>query len=183
MKYRCWHCKEVFADDVSARAHFGPTVYSSPACQMGDAELRELEAQLASYRAEDTNLHREMHAAAGEAQVRILRAEEEGYERGLRVSVAAVQACVEVFDIMKDVQTLGSIDCDRVRYILDRALKGPKVQMAKLSVPHDGCGYIEQAPPSLVKTGMEGRVDCGDCPFTIGCAWGCCARRHEGLQP
>lgn len=86
--WTCFHCGETFPGDLAgsrkAREHFGPTPDRDPSCTISARKLRLLEDQLARYRSEDTDLHREIarlrsdHAAA-------LRAEEEkGYARGLR---------------------------------------------------------------------------------------------------
>jgi hypothetical protein len=83
VKWRCFHCDEVFTDRASAALHFGPRIYSDPACAVDAAKLRDLELQLDAYRQEDTDLHRAMHAMQSAHQVALRREEEKGYARGL----------------------------------------------------------------------------------------------------
>lgn len=84
MTWRCFHCEEVFTTSEAAADHFGPRIYSDPACTIDAARLRELEAELARYREEDTDLHRALHAKDCERNTAVMRAEEQGYARGLR---------------------------------------------------------------------------------------------------
>lgn len=83
MMWQCFHCDEVFTDRAAAAAHFGPSIYSDPACAIDAHRLRELEAELARYREEDTDLHRELYGMQSKHQTELRRAEEEGYARGL----------------------------------------------------------------------------------------------------
>lgn len=86
--WRCFHCDEIFADAAEAALHFGPRIYSDPACHADAEHLRELERQLDRYREEDTDLHREIHALHSKHQTALMRAEEDGYARGLRDAMA-----------------------------------------------------------------------------------------------
>lgn len=91
--WRCFHCGEEFTLEQRrwAAQHFGSTPDASPACLMrlpGEYHLleyvRRAEQELAAYRAEDTDLHRAVHAMAAEHAVALRAAEEAGYARGLR---------------------------------------------------------------------------------------------------
>ena len=84
VSWRCFHCDEVFTDRASAAAHFGPSIWSDPACTVDASKLRELEAELARYREEDTDLHRALHAKDCKMTRAVQEAEEAGYARGLR---------------------------------------------------------------------------------------------------
>jgi hypothetical protein len=82
--YRCFHCDEIFTDAELARLHFGKTFLATPACQVDAAHLREMEAQLARYHDEDTDLHRQIARMEWDHQRALRRAEEDGYAKGLR---------------------------------------------------------------------------------------------------
>ena len=82
--WRCFHCDEVFTDRGSAVEHFGTSCTDNAACQISAKEIREMEKQLSRYRNEDTDLHRHLAHLQGEHQVALRRAEEAGYENGLR---------------------------------------------------------------------------------------------------
>ncbi len=60
--WRCFHCDEVFWCPSAAADHFGHSECSTAACQIDAMAVREMERQLASYRAEDTDLHRQIHS-------------------------------------------------------------------------------------------------------------------------
>lgn len=90
--WRCFHCDETFtrAQERWARQHFGPDVSSDPVCLMrvpGEhhllERLRRQEAELATYRAEDTDLHRAIHAMMADHRQELIREEERGYSKGL----------------------------------------------------------------------------------------------------
>lgn len=81
--WRCFHCNEVFYEESAARLHFGSSEMGDPACQVDAATLRSLEAELAGYREEDTELHRALAAKVSEMGLAVRRAEELGYARGL----------------------------------------------------------------------------------------------------
>lgn len=82
--WRCFHCEKVCKTPEAARLHFGPTIYSAPACKINEAGLRELERMLDEYREEDTDLHRQMARMQSEHQQALQREEEKGYARGLK---------------------------------------------------------------------------------------------------
>jgi hypothetical protein len=86
--WRCFHCDEVFTDWGHARNHFG---YSpddgAPTCRTTrgtDAEIYHLKRRLALYQEEDTDLHREIAKLQADRGPALMRAEEDGYAKGLR---------------------------------------------------------------------------------------------------
>ena len=82
--WRCFHCCEEFSDRESAAAHFGSYVSSYPICQVDAAKYREMEAEVESWRAENTPLQKEVHVLQARVVSAARKAEEEGYARGLR---------------------------------------------------------------------------------------------------
>lgn len=102
--WTCFHCGEHFpsgtlADQRRARDHFGADPGALAACQIKAGEergllmkLRRLELANERYRTEDSDKDREFHALRAQHVVALRRAEEEGYERGLRDG----QACIAV---------------------------------------------------------------------------------------
>jgi hypothetical protein len=95
--WRCFHCGETFtkAQRRWALQHFGADQGALPACQMrvpGEHHLleylRKAEAELDAYRQEDTELHRAIHAMASDHDRAIRRAEEDGYNKGLRDAIS-----------------------------------------------------------------------------------------------
>lgn len=99
-QWRCFHCDEVFTHERWAREHFGASQMQTAACQIKGSEghllaaLRKAEDQLASYRAEDNDLMRAYHGIQAEKVEAERRAEEKGYERGVR-DMKAQGLCVE----------------------------------------------------------------------------------------
>lgn len=85
--WRCFHCDEVFTDPRCAALHFGKALNSTPICQLDPARVREMERELAKYRAEDTELHREIARLQTQHAFELRTAEEKGYERGLKDSL------------------------------------------------------------------------------------------------
>jgi hypothetical protein len=101
--WRCFHCGEGFtkAQERWARQHFGRDETADPVCMMrvpGEhhllERLRRQEAELDGYRAEDTDLHRAIHAMSSDHRQALIREEERGYEKGLRdgMNVVAEQS-------------------------------------------------------------------------------------------
>jgi hypothetical protein len=82
-QWRCFHCDEVFTDVEKAREHFGTSLAQSPACTIDAAHVRELEAELARHRSEDTDLHRQIYGMQAAHRTDLMREEEKGYARGL----------------------------------------------------------------------------------------------------
>ena len=83
MTWRCFHCGEVCKTHEEGLLHFGADESALPACRIDAAHVRELEAQLLAYRAEDTDLHREIYAMRGNHARELVREEERGYAKGL----------------------------------------------------------------------------------------------------
>jgi hypothetical protein len=89
-RWRCFHCDEVFTSERWARDHFGADQGATPACQIKGHEghlityIRKLEDDLAAYRAEDSDVLRAMYAAQAEHAQALRRAEEDGYNKGVR---------------------------------------------------------------------------------------------------
>lgn len=88
--WRCYFCDVVLRSPASAREHFGASQLAEPACQLKGHEhgligiVRKQEAELARFRAEDSDLIRAWHSRDAEHQAEVRRAEELGYDRGLR---------------------------------------------------------------------------------------------------
>jgi hypothetical protein len=96
--WRCFHCGESFtkAQERWARDHFGSSQDALPVCQMripGEHHLltllRKQEAELGSYRSEDTDLWRYLHAMEADHRQALIREEERGYAKGLADARAA----------------------------------------------------------------------------------------------
>lgn len=89
-EWRCFHCDEVFTDPDLAGDHFGIGECDVPACQLNAVEggllkmLRDAQEEIGRFRREDTASYREFYALGADHAVKLRRAEEEGYERGLR---------------------------------------------------------------------------------------------------
>ncbi len=91
LSWRCFHCGDVFTNPRHAASHFGVDCLHDPGCvavlRHGESHLldriRDLEKQLARYRAEDSDIVRWSQTKMAD-HVRALRSEEEkGYARGL----------------------------------------------------------------------------------------------------
>lgn len=90
-QWRCFHCDEVLTDREAAADHFGTTPDAVPGCMLKVGEdrgilraLRAAEAELARYRAEDSDTDRAMYKMQAEHAVALRREEEKGYARALR---------------------------------------------------------------------------------------------------
>lgn len=81
--WRCFHCDEVFRSVVRAELHFGTHQGATAVCQLDPVKFREMEAELAKYREEDTDLHRQIRSMECQHQQAIRKAEEDGYRKGL----------------------------------------------------------------------------------------------------
>lgn len=89
-QWRCFHCDEVFTSHKWAAEHFGYQECGEPACKLKSHErhlvtyIRDLEGQLEQYRAEDSHVMRSIYALEADHRQALIRAEEEGYNKGVR---------------------------------------------------------------------------------------------------
>lgn len=88
--WTCFHCGETFTTVGAARDHFGADPLATPGCQIKAGEergllmaLRKAEAELARYRADDSDMDRKLYAMQAEHRAALQREEEKGYARGL----------------------------------------------------------------------------------------------------
>lgn len=81
--WHCFHCAAHFRTVRGARLHFGETPDREPACLIGVSKVRAMEEELDRYRREDSDKDREFHAMRGAHATALIRAEEEGYAKGL----------------------------------------------------------------------------------------------------
>lgn len=82
--WRCYHCSELFTKRQEAALHFGRHEYDKPACGFDVEHIRWLEAQHRLSCEEDTAALRTISRIIGEHDTLRRRAEELGYERGLK---------------------------------------------------------------------------------------------------
>lgn len=87
----CFHCGERFTTIGGARNHFGFDPSSDPTCRIKVGEerglemkIRKLEAELLSYRVEDSAADRAMAAMRADHSAALKKAEEDGYNKGVR---------------------------------------------------------------------------------------------------
>jgi hypothetical protein len=89
-QWRCFHCDEVFTSVKCAATHFGIDGLKTAACQLKSHErhlvdyIRDLEIQLDGCRAEDSHVMRSIYALEADHRQALIRAEEDGYNRGVR---------------------------------------------------------------------------------------------------
>lgn len=89
-QWRCFHCDEVFIRPACAAVHFGNYEIRTPACQLKSHErhlveyIRDLEAQLDGYRAEDSHVMRSIYTLEADHRQALILAEEDGYNKGVR---------------------------------------------------------------------------------------------------
>lgn len=90
--WRCFHCGDTFtkAQVRWAREHFGRDEHETPVCLIRTAgesalltALRNAQDELASHRAEDTDLMLALWAMSADHQTALRREEERGYAKGL----------------------------------------------------------------------------------------------------
>lgn len=87
--WRCFYCDEVFTDRESAHLHFGAgnlLDQKTPGCQIDIAAYRAMEETVRRYQEEDAPIHRQMYRMETEHRYALQRAEERGYELGLKDS-------------------------------------------------------------------------------------------------
>lgn len=90
--WRCFHCGDLFTNANHAAAHFGIDELQAPGCvavlRYGESHLlsriRDLEEELARYRAEDSDLIRWYGAKTAQHADALTAAEQKGYDRGLK---------------------------------------------------------------------------------------------------
>ncbi len=87
--WRCFHCDQVFRSEHQAGIHFGSDEAATCACVLPHEQhlvehIRDLEAQLDSYRADNVPILKSIMALEGDHRQALLRAEETGYSRGVR---------------------------------------------------------------------------------------------------
>jgi hypothetical protein len=93
-RWRCFHCDEVFTRERDAAEHFGSDQGALTACQIKGHEnllvqkLREQETLILSYLHEDATVLRAMAAMQSDHAQALRRAEEAGYDRGVRDAMA-----------------------------------------------------------------------------------------------
>lgn len=89
LKWRCFHCDEVFTTVEAARAHFGDSELEEPGCKLNALEgglldlYRKAQDELHSYRIEDSATSREFYALGAKHQTALRDAEQSGYDKGL----------------------------------------------------------------------------------------------------
>lgn len=90
MQWRCFHCGELFRSTRAARIHFGGNISDDAGCVLKGYEIgllgiiREQQDQLERFRSEDSDLLRVIATMEADHRQALIRAEEEGYARGLR---------------------------------------------------------------------------------------------------
>jgi hypothetical protein len=83
-EWRCFHCGEVFTDEESAALHFGSSEYQQAYCTIPVEHFRWMEAQHRRHLEDDSEASRTIQGILCEHENLRRRAEEIGYERGLR---------------------------------------------------------------------------------------------------
>lgn len=89
-QWRCFHCDEVFEGRKFAAEHFGFQCDGIPACQIKSYEghlvtyIRRLEAENARHRQDDSDVLRSIMSLEADHRQALIRAEEDGYNKGVR---------------------------------------------------------------------------------------------------
>ena len=88
-QWRCFHCDTVFRSAFEAGIHFGADCAVTCACVLPHEQhlteyIRDLEAQLDRYRAEDSDVMRSIMTLEADHRQALIRAEEDGYNKGVR---------------------------------------------------------------------------------------------------
>ena len=89
-RWRCFHCDEVFISVKCAQTHFGYDHTKTAACQLRGFErplidyIRELEEKVDRHRVEDSDILRSIYALEADHRQALIRAEEAGYNKGVR---------------------------------------------------------------------------------------------------
>jgi hypothetical protein len=88
-QWRCFHCDAVFTSRHEAGIHFGADMAGTCACVLPHEQhlvkhIRDLQAELDRYRAEDSDVMRSIMTLEADHRQALIREEEKGYERGVR---------------------------------------------------------------------------------------------------
>lgn len=92
-QWRCFFCDEVFTRLKDAAEHFGrddACEADVPACKLSAAHghlvhyIRKLEDELRRYQTEDSDVMRAMYSLEADHRQALIRAEEAGYNKGVR---------------------------------------------------------------------------------------------------
>jgi len=98
-QWRCFHCDALFTSAKTAAVHFGASEVSKAACQLKDYEehlvvyIRELEARLDGYIAEDSHVMRAIYMMEADHRQALIRAEEQGYNKGVQDARKEIALC------------------------------------------------------------------------------------------
>lgn len=96
-QWRCFHCDEVFTGRKFAAEHFGFDC-NAPACKIKAHEghlvtyIRKLEDEIAKYRTDDSDVMRSIMTLEADHRQALIRAEEDGYNRGVRDITPIIKA-------------------------------------------------------------------------------------------
>lgn len=88
-QWRCFHCDTVFRSAACAAIHFGADEAATCACVLPHEQhlvdhIRDLEEQLAGYRAEDSKILRAIYTLEADHRQALIRTEEAGYNKGVQ---------------------------------------------------------------------------------------------------
>lgn len=89
-QWRCFHCDEIFTRRQDAAVHFGRDCGRDPLCALKASDqhlgvyILQLEQRLDQYRAEDSHVMRAMYTMDADHRQALIRAEEDGYNKGVR---------------------------------------------------------------------------------------------------
>lgn len=92
-QWRCFFCDEVFRSHKAAAEHFGmddACEADVPACKLTAHEghlvkyIRRLEKEIRRYQSEDSDVMRSIMTLEDDSRRALVRAEQEGYDKGLR---------------------------------------------------------------------------------------------------
>lgn len=119
--WRCFYCGDVFSTAETAEVHFGSFEGTRPICAVGAEHYREMEAQLRSYQAEIDPASKTFYALGAKHAGEVRRAEEEGYNKGVRDGGALLFRYEEA---LRDIAT-GGWTSTTARRIAETALKVP----------------------------------------------------------
>lgn len=88
-QWRCYHCDKVFRSEHEAGIHFGADEAATCACVLPHEQhlvehIRDLEERIAAYRQDRDQIMRSIMTLEADHRQALIRAEEAGYERGMR---------------------------------------------------------------------------------------------------